>query len=72
MRAPLEARREPAGIPEQAAKCALYFWTWNEKYCNPCTTYPHRCILAYQYYTSKGFIDIHLLEYPNTLSIFVK
>ena len=27
MRAPLEARREPAGGPEQATKWAICFWT---------------------------------------------
>ena len=27
MRAPLAAHREPAGGPEQTAKCAIYFWT---------------------------------------------
>ena len=53
MRAPLAVCRQPAGGPEQAAKCAVYFINIkrNITYSNPCSTHPHRGIWKYQKYT---------------------
>ena len=48
MWAPLAARREPAGGPEQATKWAICFWSYNVIYSNPRSTHPHRGILIYQ------------------------
>ena len=47
MRAPLEARGEPAGNQNKTTKGVICFWTKNVTYSNPCPTHPHRGILTY-------------------------